>query len=255
MWSASSPCPHASWKRIPPLPDAMTSGTSPLGAGRADKLDDRPARRGTCELLHVARRRTARSRWSVPRSRDRSASRCRPPPRTRPRSGCAPGRRRRAVRRSSQRGPGAGCRRTRRTPGGPTRLSPAPPRPPAARSSILRVFSTASARSSRPGRSCDERSDRVGPPSRATAAAARAAARRPASVSSAVWANPVVSPTTTRMPAPRSRAEESSSTRPSSRTAPGRVAVLCEHLGELAALLERRAEHPLHDIGIDERLL
>ena len=35
MWSASRPCPHASWKRIPPLPDSRMSGTSPLGAGRA----------------------------------------------------------------------------------------------------------------------------------------------------------------------------------------------------------------------------
>src|SRR5580698_2613386 len=49
------------------------------------------------------------------------------------------------------------------------------------------------------------------PPSRATAAAAAAASSRPASLRSAVWANPVVSPTTTRMPAPRERPEESSS--------------------------------------------
>ncbi len=40
--------------------------------------------------------------------------------------------------------------------------------------------------------------------------------RRPVSDRSAVWAKPVVSPTTTRMPAPRSRPEESSSTWPSS---------------------------------------
>ena len=45
------------------------------------------------------------------------------------------------------------------------------------------------------------------PPPRAAAAAASAAARRPASERSAVWAKPVVSPTTTRMPAPRSRPE------------------------------------------------
>ena len=54
------------------------------------------------------------------------------------------------------------------------------------------------------------------PPPRAAAAAASAAARRPASDRSAVWAKPVVSPTTTRMPAPRSRPEVSSSTLPSS---------------------------------------
>ena len=54
------------------------------------------------------------------------------------------------------------------------------------------------------------------PPERAAAAAASAAVRRPSSDRSAVWAKPVVSPTTTRMPAPRSRPEDSSSTRPSS---------------------------------------
>src|SRR5579884_202922 len=54
------------------------------------------------------------------------------------------------------------------------------------------------------------------PPPRAAAEAAAAASVRPRSVRSAVWANPVVSPTTTRMPAPRSRPEPSSSTRPSS---------------------------------------
>ncbi len=39
MWSASSPWPHASWKRMPPLPPARTTGSSPEGAGRADSLD------------------------------------------------------------------------------------------------------------------------------------------------------------------------------------------------------------------------
>ena len=38
MWSASSPCPHASWNRMPPLPPASTTGSSPDGAGRADSL-------------------------------------------------------------------------------------------------------------------------------------------------------------------------------------------------------------------------
>ena len=57
------------------------------------------------------------------------------------------------------------------------------------------------------------------PPSRATADAARAAASNPASERSAVWANPVVSPTTTRIPAPRELPVESSSIRPSSRDA------------------------------------
>ena len=38
MWSASSPWPHASWNKMPPLPPASTMGTSPDGAGRADSL-------------------------------------------------------------------------------------------------------------------------------------------------------------------------------------------------------------------------
>ena len=38
MWSASRPWPQASWKRMPPLPPASTTGTSPEGAGRADSL-------------------------------------------------------------------------------------------------------------------------------------------------------------------------------------------------------------------------
>ena len=58
------------------------------------------------------------------------------------------------------------------------------------------------------------------PPARAaTAAAASAARRRPSSLRSAVCAKPVVSPTTTRMPAPRSRPVTRSSTRRSSSTA------------------------------------
>src|SRR5207244_4372545 len=51
---------------------------------------------------------------------------------------------------------------------------------------------------------------------RAAAAAASAAVVSPASVRSAVWANPVVSPRTTRMPAPRSSPDVRSSIRPSS---------------------------------------
>ena len=57
------------------------------------------------------------------------------------------------------------------------------------------------------------------PPRRAAAAAASAAARRPRSVRSLVWAKPVVSPATTRMPAPRSRPLVTCSTRPSSSAA------------------------------------
>ena len=57
------------------------------------------------------------------------------------------------------------------------------------------------------------------PPLRAAAEAAVAAARRPAGERSAVWAKPVVSPTTTRMPAPRSRPLVSSSILESSSSA------------------------------------
>ena len=57
------------------------------------------------------------------------------------------------------------------------------------------------------------------PAPRAAAAAVRAAASRPSSVRSDVWAKPVDSPTTTLIPAPRSRPEVSSSTLPSSSSA------------------------------------
>src|SRR5258707_786478 len=45
MWSASTPCPQASWKRMPPLPPASTTGTSPEGAGRAASLQTAPPAR------------------------------------------------------------------------------------------------------------------------------------------------------------------------------------------------------------------
>ena len=100
--------------------------------------------------------------------------------------------------------------------------------PPAARAassarvsnSSLRALSTDSGgvRSPRPcadsGPSATVRTP--APPWRATAAAARAAAANPGSLRSAVWAKPVVSPSTTRIPAPRDRPDESSSTRRSS---------------------------------------
>jgi fluoroacetyl-CoA thioesterase len=50
-----------------------------------------------------------------------------------------------------------------------------------------------------------------------------------------VWAKPVVSPDTTRMPAPRSRPELSSSTRPVVEHRAGGAPILDEHLGEVAA--------------------
>src|SRR5579875_826650 len=58
------------------------------------------------------------------------------------------------------------------------------------------------------------------PPPRAAPAAAAAAASRLPRLRSLVWAKPVVSPTTTRIPAPRSRPEARSSTLPSSSRAP-----------------------------------
>src|SRR5690606_38101904 len=88
-------------------------------------------------------------------------------------------------------------------------------------SSTLAPLATVSGSTSTPlGRGASRRVSATSrtppPPDRAAAAAASAAARRPSSDRSAVWAKPVVSPTTTRMPAPRSRPEDSSSTRPSS---------------------------------------
>ena len=68
----------------------------------------------------------------------------------------------------------------------------------------------AGAASARPSRSPP-------PPPRAAPAAASAAGSRPSGERSAVCAKPVVSPRTTRSPAPRSRPETSSSTRPSSK--------------------------------------
>ena len=52
MWSASSPWPHASWKRMPPLPPASTMGTSPEGAGRADSLASARAAARRGDVLH-----------------------------------------------------------------------------------------------------------------------------------------------------------------------------------------------------------
>ena len=66
-----------------------------------------------------------------------------------------------------------------------------------------------------------------------------------------MWANPVVSPLTTRMPAPRSRPLVTCSMRPSSSAADRGPLVLGEHLGELAAGAHRRAEHPFEYVGFD----
>ena len=73
------------------------------------------------------------------------------------------------------------------------------------------------------------------PPPRAAAAAASAAARKPASDRSAVWAKPVVSPRTTRMPAPRSRPGRELLDLAVVERGRRRALVLGEHLGEVAA--------------------
>ena len=51
--SASSPWPHASWNRTPPPPLLMTTGTAPLGAGRADSLRNARGGRQPGQLLDV----------------------------------------------------------------------------------------------------------------------------------------------------------------------------------------------------------
>ena len=85
------------------------------------------------------------------------------------------------------------------------------------------------------------------PPPRAAAAAASAAADRPASVRSAVWAKPVVSPTTTRMPAPRSRPEVSSSTLPSSSRADDDRLSSTKISAKSPPVSQGGAEHPADD--------
>ena len=69
-----------------------------------------------------------------------------------------------------------------------------------------------------------------------------------------MWANPVVSPLTTRMPAPRSRPLLTCSIRPSSRPADVDALVLGEHLGELGAVASRRGEDPLQHVPLDHRV-
>ena len=215
MWSASSPWPHASWKRMPPLPPASTMGTSPDGAGRADSLAS--ARRlpsaaisstavalEDLEALGEGQGLEARLHARVA---DRHTDDVEP---------CAD----LIVRASS---PSELATSTRR------RLSPqptctwvmAPPVPRAASSarvssSILRALSTASG-GVRSRRSCTDAGPSAtvrtaAPPAPPPPPPHAAAASSPASLRSAVWAKPVVSPSTTRIPAPRDRPEESSST-------------------------------------------
>ena len=89
------------------------------------------------------------------------------------------------------------------------------------------------------------------PDSVEAAAAASAAAASPRSERSAVWAKPVVSPRTTRMPAPRLRPVASSSTRPSSSRALDAGPVLGEDLREVAAARQRDGQGAFDDIVCD----
>ena len=149
MWSASRPWPHASWNRTPPLPLLRTTGTTPLGAGRADSLRMARSRGQPGQLLDVVACRTAPSRRWRRSTRGRSACRCRRSPRRTPRTGSSPGRRRPGRLRCWPPGSAGGCRRRRRSPGGS-----APPAERAA-SSARRSSSTLAALGTVSGRIVD----------------------------------------------------------------------------------------------------
>ena len=67
-----------------------------------------------------------------------------------------------------------------------------------------------------------------------------------------MWAKPVVSPSTTRIPAPRERPDDSSSTLRSSSMALGRRGVLGEHLRHVAAPGQGGGEHAFEHVRVDE---
>ena len=144
MWSASRPCPHASWNRIPPVPLLITTGRTPDGAGRAASLVR--ARRAACArgLLDGEAVEQLEAEGAARATRSPSACRCRPRRRTSRKSASGPGRRRPAGRRSWRRGCGAGCRRSRRTPGRSSRSRRVRRRRPAGSSSTLVAFGTLS---------------------------------------------------------------------------------------------------------------
>ena len=220
--SASRPWPHASWNITPPLPLASTTGTLPLGAGRAAELGDGALRGLAAHLLDVDTVEQLPAHRRTRSTRTRSACRCRPTAtavtakrvRTWSSSASSPSLLATRMRRRTSRVVGADLLDRRRRRSGPHSLA-------RFSSSILAAFSTVSGRiamllmTGASGVSAPPRAPPP-PPARATAPAASAAARRPSSVRLAVWAKPVVSPTTTRIPAPRSRPEVSSSILPSS---------------------------------------
>ena len=168
------------------------------------------------------------------------------------RTACAPGRPRRAARRCWRRGCGGGCRRSGaitwrdglalgrarpRRPGGAARpWSPWRPSRAASRSRSARGATTR--RERRPSRTPP-------PPPRAAAAAASAAVRSPASVRSAVWAKPVVSPLDDPDAGAAVAARRELLDLAVVEQRRRRALVLDEHLGELAAGAERRRQGPL----------
>ena len=208
MWSASSPCPHASWNSTPPAPRLQHDRELPARRGhrveqreRARAAAMRPTSSGV-ELVEELEAHRAAGRF-VPGLHAGVAGR----DALHDRIACAPGRRRRAARRSSRRGCGGARRRT--TP------SPSVIAPPSSRAAAsARREQLDLARASRPSRAARlsassgvARRRRVSattcvppPPPRAAPAAASAASRRPSAERSAVCANPVVSPRTTRKP-------------------------------------------------------
>ena len=92
------------------------------------------------------------------------------------------------------------------------------------------------------------RRDAAAPAARRAAAAASAAAARPARERSAVCANPVVSPRTTRMPAPRSRPETQFLDAAVVEARRRAATILGEHLGEVAAVAQRGAAACVRDV-------
>ncbi len=224
--SASSPWPHASWNSTPPLPCLITTGIAPLGAGRASQLGERLAGGLAGELLDVDGVEQLEADGVADRLGSRSACRCRRRPRT-------DAQQRADDLSSSASTPSVLATRTcfAAVAVAGRHLDDLRPERPGGLVHALRA-----ARPWRPWRpssgSCSTVlrpvGRRAGERDGAHSAAALAGRRsgrtcgrgqsRPRT-RSAVWAKPVVSPATTRMPAPRSRPLETCSTLPSSRPA------------------------------------